>query len=202
MTFQFSFALLVIHVSHVSITIRIMQIRSTWSLVLITIVTLPLVVVSTEKQYVTISEKYREIDAIAGEDIDATLKLDKSYNIDTVNLDVQYISDAPNVIQSSSLVMVSVTNSSYLELKLKSQNPGVVTLVMKVNSSDPNVDVIIPNANLFFRITVGRSRAIYYVSAIFGWFYVVAWNLSFYPQIIDNFKRKRYITKIEQNYDM
>ena len=159
-----------------------MQIRSTWSLVLITIVTLPLVVVSTEKQYVTISEKYREIDAIVGEDIDATLKLDKSYNIDTVNLDVQYISDAPNVIQSSSLVMVSVTNSSYLELKLKSQNPGVVTLVMKVNSSDPNVDVIIPNANLFFRITVGRSRAIYYVSAIFGWFYVVAWNLSFYPQ--------------------
>ena len=89
-----------------------MQIRSTWSFVLITIVTFPLVVVSTEKQYVTISEKYREIDAIVGEDIDATLTVNKSYNIDTVNLDVQYISDAPSVIQSSSLVMVSVTNSS------------------------------------------------------------------------------------------
>ena len=167
-----------------------MQIR-TWLSTLITITTLPLVVVSSEEQIVTITEKYREIDAIVGEDIDATLKLDKSSNIDTVNLDVQYISDAPNVIQSSALAMVSVTNSSYLELKLRSQNPGVVTILMKVNSTDPNVNVIIPKANLFFRITVGRSRAIYYVSALFGWFYVVAWNLSFYPQIIDNFKRKR-----------
>ena len=168
-----------------------MQIRICWSSILIAIATLPLAVVCIEKQHITITEKNREIDAIVGENIDASLKLEKSYDIDTVNLEVQYISDAPDVIQSSSLVMVSDTNSSYLELKLHSQKPGVVTLVIKVNSNDPNVDVIIPNANLFFRITIGRSRGIYYVSAIFGWFYVVAWNMSFYPQIIDNFKRKR-----------
>jgi hypothetical protein len=29
-------------------------------------------------------------------------------------------------------------------------------------------------------------------SAIIGWAYFAAWSLSFYPQVYDNFKRKRF----------
>ena len=51
----------------------------------------------------------------------------------------------------------------------------------------------LPSNGLFFRITVGRSSTLGLLSDICGWMYVITWNLSFYPQVLDNFARKRYI---------
>ena len=35
-----------------------------------------------------------------------------------------------------------------------------------------------------------EKDALYYLSAIFGWIYFVAWSISFYGQLIENFRRK------------
>lgn len=37
------------------------------------------------------------------------------------------------------------------------------------------------------------SRSIIYISATIGWVYFAAWSISFYPQIIVNFKRKSVV---------
>ena len=35
-----------------------------------------------------------------------------------------------------------------------------------------------------------EKDALYYLSAVFGWIYFVAWSISFYGQLIENFRRK------------
>ena len=35
-----------------------------------------------------------------------------------------------------------------------------------------------------------EKNALYYLSAIFGWIYFVAWSISFYGQLIENFRRR------------
>jgi cystinosin len=52
---------------------------------------------------------------------------------------------------------------------------------------------IVDDFNLFFRIIIANSRAIIYISSIVGWIYFVAWSVSFYPQMIINFKRKSVV---------
>jgi len=44
----------------------------------------------------------------------------------------------------------------------------------------------------FVRVTVMNSYAIDIISIVIGWMYFFAWSISFYPQIIENFHRRRY----------
>jgi hypothetical protein len=43
----------------------------------------------------------------------------------------------------------------------------------------------------FVRVTVEHDEAVYHISAVIGWIYFVAWSVSFYPQIYENWRRKR-----------
>ncbi|PNF37153.1 Cystinosin-like protein [Cryptotermes secundus] len=45
----------------------------------------------------------------------------------------------------------------------------------------------------FVRVTVEHDEVIYYVSAVIGWIYFVAWSVSFYPQIYENWRRKSVV---------
>lgn len=45
----------------------------------------------------------------------------------------------------------------------------------------------------YITINVGRSNTILTISAIIGWIYFVAWSISFYPQIWENFQRKSVV---------
>merc|ERR1712045_638032 len=45
----------------------------------------------------------------------------------------------------------------------------------------------------FVRVVVIKSRTLELVSTVIGWTYFVAWSVSFYPQIWDNFRRKSVI---------
>ncbi|XP_066996613.2 cystinosin homolog isoform X2 [Anabrus simplex] len=54
----------------------------------------------------------------------------------------------------------------------------------------PHVD----GANdVFVRVTVQHSYAIYYTSIVVGWIYFLAWSISFYPQVYMNWKRKSVV---------
>lgn len=52
---------------------------------------------------------------------------------------------------------------------------------------------VIDDSNLFVRIIVANSAALILISIIVGWVYFVAWSVSFYPQIVINFKRKSVV---------
>ncbi|KAF5276531.1 hypothetical protein FQR65_LT03961 [Abscondita terminalis] len=54
-------------------------------------------------------------------------------------------------------------------------------------SQDVNVDEI------YLTATIYKVKAVDVVSVIFGWTYFAAWSLSFYPQIITNYRRKSVI---------
>lgn len=55
----------------------------------------------------------------------------------------------------------------------------------------PNTSVSFKEA--FVRVDVIKSKSVELISTIVGWIYFVAWSVSFYPQIWDNFKRKSVI---------
>jgi len=57
------------------------------------------------------------------------------------------------------------------------------------NSSSQQVDV----RNAFVRFTVQHSKVLDVFSQVIGWVYFVAWSISFYPQIYENWKRKSVI---------
>jgi len=64
---------------------------------------------------------------------------------------------------------------------------GHVDIVTNTSSN------ITSTTNAFVRVTVMKSETIELISAIIGWVYFVAWSVSFWPQIIENFRRKSVI---------
>ncbi|XP_031776514.1 cystinosin homolog isoform X1 [Apis florea] len=57
---------------------------------------------------------------------------------------------------------------------------------------------VIPNnvlnfSDAFVRVTVEKSDILYHISIVVGWFYFLAWSVSFYPQIYSNYKRKSVV---------
>jgi len=67
---------------------------------------------------------------------------------------------------------------------------GRTTVIATVdNSSSQQVDV----RDAFIRFTVQHSKALDVFSQVIGWIYFVAWSISFYPQIWENWKRKSVI---------
>lgn len=65
---------------------------------------------------------------------------------------------------------------------------GHVDIVTKTER-DTNVS----STEAFVRVTVMKSDTVDLISTIVGWIYFVAWSISFYPQIWDNYKRKSVI---------
>jgi len=51
----------------------------------------------------------------------------------------------------------------------------------------------VSSTEAFVRVTVMKSETVDLISTIVGWIYFVAWSISFYPQIWDNYKRKSVI---------
>ena len=43
----------------------------------------------------------------------------------------------------------------------------------------------------FVLVTVSNFEALNIISDIVGWIYFIAWSVSFYPQIYENWRRKR-----------
>jgi len=54
-------------------------------------------------------------------------------------------------------------------------------------------DNITDTKNAFVRVVVMKSQTVDLISIIIGWIYFAAWSVSFYPQIVDNFRRKSVI---------
>lgn len=47
---------------------------------------------------------------------------------------------------------------------------------------------------VYYHLTVQKSADWTVVADVIGWLYFAAWSVSFYPQIFDNWKRKRLVS--------
>ncbi|XP_074176952.1 cystinosin isoform X3 [Rhinolophus sinicus] len=75
-----------------------------------------------------------------------------------------------------------VTNSSF---QVTSQNVGQITVFLHGNRSNQTGPRI--------RFLVIHSSAISIINQVIGWIYFAAWSISFYPQVIKNWKRKSVV---------
>ncbi|XP_045382033.1 cystinosin isoform X2 [Lemur catta] len=80
------------------------------------------------------------------------------------------------------LVPPGVTNSSF---QVTSRNVGQVTVYLHGNHSNQTGPRI--------RFLVIRSSLVSIINQVIGWIYFVAWSISFYPQVIKNWRRKSVI---------
>lgn len=45
--------------------------------------------------------------------------------------------------------------------------------------------------DIFVRVSIYKFSILTIICDVVGWIYFVAWSISFYPQIIQNYQRKR-----------
>jgi len=86
------------------------------------------------------------------------------------------------------LPSVDLKPGESVELTVSPRKAGHVDIVA-FTSQESNVS----SSEAFVRVAVMRSESVELISTIVGWVYFVAWSVSFYPQIWDNFKRKSVI---------
>ncbi|CAC5400994.1 CTNS [Mytilus coruscus] len=63
-------------------------------------------------------------------------------------------------------------------------------LTLRVNSSSSEIENL---EKCYVRITLVHNKALTIINAVIGWIYFVAWSVSFYPQVIYNWKRKSVV---------
>ncbi|KAL0583746.1 Cystinosin [Plecturocebus cupreus] len=88
------------------------------------------------------------------------------------------ILELPNEV----VVPPGVTNSSF---QVTSQNVGQVTIYLHGNHSNQTGPRI--------RFLVIRSSTVSIINQVIGWIYFVAWSISFYPQVVMNWRRKSVV---------
>ncbi|XP_004477033.1 cystinosin [Dasypus novemcinctus] len=80
------------------------------------------------------------------------------------------------------VVPPGVTNSSF---QVTSQNVGQLTIYLHGNHSTQ------PGPRI--RFLVIHSNTVSIINQVIGWIYFVAWSVSFYPQVIKNWRRKSVV---------
>ena len=98
-------------------------------------------------------------------------------------LDVANIVD---LVIPTALTLKSSTTS--LPISFTGKVPGVVVVSLLIQ--DESVKM---TNDLTHRIRVGKYKSAEYLSSILGWIYVLVWNVSSYPQLIKNFRRKSIV---------
>ncbi|XP_022319379.2 cystinosin-like [Crassostrea virginica] len=92
-----------------------------------------------------------------------------------------YIAPIPNitiVANETKAVTINITST------------GVGHLNLGVNSSSNQFKDV---SKEFVRITIVHSSALVVINAVIGWIYFVAWSVSFYPQVFENWRRKSVV---------
>ncbi|XP_040605042.1 cystinosin isoform X2 [Mesocricetus auratus] len=80
------------------------------------------------------------------------------------------------------IVPLGQKNASF---QVTSQNVGQVTVYLHGNHSNQTCPRI--------RFLVIHSRIISIINQVIGWIYFLAWSVSFYPQVIQNWRRKSVV---------
>jgi len=82
---------------------------------------------------------------------------------------------------------LTITSDTNISITLVPQQAGHTDVVILSNCNTTDT------SQAFVRVEVTKSDGISLASTIIGIIYTVAWSVSFYPQIIENFRRKSVI---------
>jgi len=77
-------------------------------------------------------------------------------------------------------------------------NSNITVNVVPLKAGHVDIVAVAPDnqtdtRSAFVRVVVMKSHTLELISTIIGWVYFAAWSVSFYPQIVDNFRRKSVI---------
>jgi len=112
-------------------------------------------------------------------------------NTETVEISFNYTRGDDKPIEDQKLVEpiepVKIGPNSNISIQVVPRKAGHVDII--AISQDNETDT----RNAFVRVVIMKSKTVELISTIIGWIYFAAWSVSFYPQIVDNFRRKSVI---------
>ncbi|XP_036613944.1 cystinosin [Trichosurus vulpecula] len=101
-----------------------------------------------------------------------------------VTLDILYVSENKTILKFPPEVEVPAGQKvSYFTVT--GLDVGQVTLLLRIDHSNQTRTLV--------HFLVFRSRILDGLSQVIGWIYFVAWSVSFYPQVFENWKRKSVV---------
>ncbi|XP_044540704.1 cystinosin-like, partial [Gracilinanus agilis] len=101
-----------------------------------------------------------------------------------VRLDLVYFSRNKTILEFPEEVLVPAGQKA-ASFPVTGQDVGQVTLRLHSNHSNET------SALVHFLVT--RSRTLEGLNQVIGWIYFVAWSVSFYPQVFENWRRKSVV---------
>jgi len=153
----------------------------------------------TKAETILIKERFSDVTMVVGEEeqvfVDVNRQIIKSITSnganETLNLYVDITLDAPETVEVISLYQpIRLALGSSFPIWMRAKTVGVVSMKVNVYSKDPTIIVRTSNGEqLHYTLFVGRFQGVQYLTSLLGWIYVLFWNLSFYPQVIHNFRR-------------
>uniref|UniRef100_A0A224XET8 Cystinosin homolog n=1 Tax=Panstrongylus lignarius TaxID=156445 RepID=A0A224XET8_9HEMI len=90
-------------------------------------------------------------------------------------------------IVSFSPTFLSSNSSPPWKIVIRGLSPGHDVVSLTAHSD------LVDLSKAFARVTVERSKELATLSVVVGWIYFVAWSVSFYPQIYENWRRKSVV---------
>lgn len=141
-----------------------------------------------------LKERQKSLDLVLGDETDVLVDIQRPNGIDyndTIELNLQVETDNEELAEMISPTTLKLAHGSSFAIRIKGKSIGIVKMAINVTSSDANIQV--KNSGLYFIIAIGHCKSVKYVSIILGWLYVILWNLSFYPQVIHNFRHRSVI---------
>ncbi|XP_072475097.1 cystinosin isoform X2 [Notamacropus eugenii] len=101
-----------------------------------------------------------------------------------VTLDILYVSKNKTILEFPPEVEVP-SGHKVCFFSVTGLDVGQVTLLLRIDRSNQTRTLV--------HFLVFRSRVLDWLSRIIGWIYFVAWSISFYPQVFENWRRKSVV---------
>jgi len=136
---------------------------------------------------VLITSETEDLSLILGQNKTVTFKVENSSLLEepvTINF-VQNPHKKVKLVPSS--VTIEGKDFEEFDIDICATDAGITTVTL--NSSSPDLNI----KHAFVRVTIQHSETLDIFSQVIGWIYFVAWSISFYPQIYENWKRKSVV---------
>lgn len=128
----------------------------------------------------------KEVEIGKSEDLKLKLSGNKAPNISIVIL---IKNEKPSILEVPNKVLFNESNK-YKSVHVQGHGIGKASLNCSMERNDTTHD---NHGSVLVTIRVVHSMPLTVVIAVIGWFYFVAWSISFYPQVYLNWKRHSVI---------
>lgn len=102
------------------------------------------------------------------------------FNVTEHSANVSYILQLPGQVELP-------TKASSVSFLVEAKHVGQVTVYLYSNNTD------ITRSVTRIRFLVVRSNILSIINQVIGWIYFLAWSISFYPQVVENWRRKSVV---------